>query len=114
MVVLKLLYGIIEVGTHWWATYSKHYKEKLLITTFIFNLYFLITTIETLFGIVGMQTNNIIILEDDQFSTLKEDKLVKANLIAKPKEKLDLITLLLFNGCTLSLNKDSITLRQKG
>jgi len=60
-----------------------------------------------------MQTNNIIILEDDQFSALKEDKLVKANLIAKLKEKLNLTTPLLFNGCILSLNKDSIALRQK-
>jgi len=61
-----------------------------------------------------MQTNNIIILGDNQFLALKEDKLVKANLIAKLKEKLNLITLLLFNGCILSLNKDSIALRQKG
>jgi len=60
-----------------------------------------------------MQTNNIIILGDDQFLALKEDKLVKANLIVKPKEKLNLITLLLFNRCILSLNKDSIALRQK-
>jgi len=61
-----------------------------------------------------MQTNNIIILGDNQFSALKEDKLIKANLIAKPKEKLNLIILLLFNGCILPLNKDSIALRQKG
>jgi len=31
-----------------------------------------------------------------------------------PKEKLNLTTLLLFNRCILSLNKDSIALRQKG
>jgi len=61
-----------------------------------------------------MQTNNIIILGDDQFLALKKDKLVKANLIAKLKEKLSLTILLLFNGCILSLNKDSIALRQKG
>ena len=52
--MLKPLYGIAEVGTYWWATYSKHYKEKLLITTFIFNLYFFITTIGTLFGIISI------------------------------------------------------------
>jgi len=52
--VLKPLYGIAEVGTYWWATYSKHYKEKLLITTSIFNLYFLITTTGTPFRIVGI------------------------------------------------------------
>jgi len=58
-----------------------------------------------------MQTNNTIILGDDQFSALKEDKLVKANLMVKPKEKLNLVTLLLFNRCILSLKEDSIALR---
>ena len=58
-----------------------------------------------------MQTNNIIILGNNQFSALKKDELVKANLIAKPKEKFSLITLLLFNGCIFSLNKNSIALR---
>jgi len=65
----------------------------------------------TLFGIVGMQTDDIIILGDDQFLALKEDELVKANLIAKLKEKLSLIILLLFNRYILSLNEDSIALR---
>ena len=64
MVILKLLYRIIEAGTYWWATYSKHHKKKLLITTFIFNPYFLIITIGTLFKIIGIQINNIIILGD--------------------------------------------------
>jgi hypothetical protein len=81
------------------------------MTTSIFNPYFLIITTGTPFGIVGMQTDNIIILGDDQFLALKEDELVKVNLIVKPKEKLNLITLLLFNRYILSLNKDSITLR---
>ena len=61
-----------------------------------------------------MQINNIIILKDDQFLALKEDKLVKVNFMAKLKEKLNLIILLLFNKCILSLNKNSIALRQKG
>ena len=47
---------------------------------------------------------------DDQFSALKENELVKVNFIIKPKEKLNLIILLFFNGCILSLNKDSIAL----
>src|SRR6266702_8774206 len=110
MVVLKPLYRIAEAGTHWWATYSKHYKEKLLITTSIFNPYFLIITTGTPFRIVNIQTDNIIILGNNQFLVLKENKLIKVNLIVKPKEKLSLITLLLFNRYILSLNKDSITL----
>jgi hypothetical protein len=61
-----------------------------------------------------MQTNNIIILGDNQFLTFKENKLVKAKLIIKPKKKLNLITLLLFNKYILFLNEDSIALHQKG
>ena len=69
--------------------------------TSIFNPYFFIITIGTLFRIVSMQTNNIIILKD---------KLIKVNLIIKLKEKLNLIILLIFNRCILSLNKNSIAL----
>ena len=54
--------------------------------------------------------DNIIILRDNQFLALKEDKLVKVNLIVKLKEKLSLTILLLFNECILSLNKDFIAL----
>jgi N-glycosylase/DNA lyase len=54
MVVLKLLYKITKAGTYWWAIYSKHHKEKLLITISIFNPCFLITTTGTLFGIIGI------------------------------------------------------------
>jgi hypothetical protein len=61
-----------------------------------------------------MQTNDIIILGNDQFLIFKENELVKANLIVKLKEKLNLIILLLFNECILSLNEDSIALCQKG
>ena len=62
-----------------------------------------------------MQINNIIILKDNQFLALKKNKLVKVNLIAKLKEKLNLIILLFFNGCILSLNKNSMLegIRQK-
>ena len=60
----------------------------------------------TPFGIISMQTNNIIILGNDKFSALKEDELVKVNFIAKLK----IIIILFFNGCILSLNKDFIAL----
>ena len=112
--MLKPLYKITKAGTHWWAIYSKHHKEKLLITIFIFNPCFLIITMGTLFKIIGMQTNDIIILGDNQFSALEEDKLIKINFIIKPKEKLSLITPLFFNGYIFSLNKDFIILHQKG
>ena len=93
--MLKPLYRIAKAGIYQWATYKKYYKEKLLIIIFIFNPYFLIITTGTPFRIISMQINNIIILKNNQFSALKENKLVKVNLIIKPKEKLNLIILLL-------------------
>ena len=84
------------------------------MTIFTFNPCFLITTTGIPFRIVSMQTDDTIILGDEQFSAFKEDKLVKANFITKLKEKLDLKTPLLFNGYILSLNKDFIALCQKG
>jgi hypothetical protein len=55
------------------------------------------------FGIVGMQTNNTLIIGDNNFSALEESKLVKASFMAKPKQKLDSDKPLIFNGCILSL-----------
>jgi hypothetical protein len=54
MVVLKPLYGVAEAGTHWWATYSKHHREKLLMATSIYDPCLLITTTKEQFSIVGM------------------------------------------------------------
>jgi len=66
-----------------------------------------------MFRAIGMQTDDMIILSDDKFAELEEDELKKAKLIAKPKEKLTSETLLLFNGCTLSLKGRNIYLKQK-
>jgi hypothetical protein len=109
MVVLKPLYGLAEAGTHWWATYSKHHREKLMMTTSTYDPCLLITTSKDKFGIVGMQTDDTIILSDEQFSYLEERELV---FLAKPKEKLTTETTLIFNGCILTRNGDELTLRQ--
>jgi N-glycosylase/DNA lyase len=62
IVVLKPLYRVAKAGTYWWAIYSKYYREKLLMTTSIYNLYLLVTTTRETFGIMGIQTNDTIIL----------------------------------------------------
>jgi hypothetical protein len=58
MVVLKLLYDVVEAGIHWWATYFKHHREKLYITTLTYNPCLLIITVKKRFAIIRMQTNN--------------------------------------------------------
>jgi hypothetical protein len=64
-------------------------------------------SIAFLFGIVSIQTNNILILEDNNFLALKESKLVKASSIVKPKQKLNLNKPLIFNSYILSLDYNS-------
>jgi hypothetical protein len=113
MVVLKPLYGIPEAGTHWWATYHKHHKEKLSMVTSTYDPCLLITTTEDVFGIVGMQTDDTLILGSEEFSVLENDELTKANLSAKPKEVLCLNTPLIFNGCILIQHEDTVEIRQK-
>jgi hypothetical protein len=113
MIVLKPLYGIPEAGTHWWATYHKHHKEKLSMVTSTYDPCLLITTTENAFGIVGMQTDDTLILGSEEFSILENDELTKANLSAKPKEVLCSNTPLIFNGCILTQHEDAMELRQK-
>lgn len=112
MVILKPLYGVPEAGTHWYATYHKHHLENLSMTTSTYDPCLLITQTPGSFGLVGMQTDDTLILAEDSFAELEQQKLT---FTAKPKEQLTLDNPLLFNGCVLSLNKDgSMDLRQKG
>jgi hypothetical protein len=64
IVVLKPLYSVAEAGTHWWATYFKHHREKLHITTLTYDPCLLITTAKERFAIVRMQTNDTLSLLD--------------------------------------------------
>ena len=100
MVILKPLYRIPKTRTYWWAIYYKYYKEKLFITISTYNPCFLIT-IKEVFGLVGIQTNNTLILVLEEFSVLEDNKLSKVKLLIKFKEALVLETPLIFNGCVL-------------
>ena len=83
------------------------------MTTSTYDPCFLISITENQFNVVGMQTDDIIILADKRFLTLEENELVKAKFFAKPKEKLTAELPLIFNGCVLSQNGRTISLRQK-
>jgi hypothetical protein len=83
------------------------------MATSIYDLCFLITTNKDTFGIVGMQTDDTIILADERFLAREEEELKQAKYTTKPKEKLTVVNPLLFNGCVLSLQGDQMTLCQK-
>ena len=90
---------------HWYGTYSNHYKDKLSMETLTFDPYLLVTrNKDGLFGMVAIQTDDILILGDNAFVELERIELEKAKLIAKPTESLARDTLLIFNGCKLVMD----------
>jgi hypothetical protein len=91
--------------------YSKYYKKKLLIDTSTYDPCFLITTTNSAFRVISIQTDNTIILGNKCFSVQEKQELIQANYIAKPKEKLLAVTPLLFNRYMLSLDRANINLR---
>jgi hypothetical protein len=49
------------------------------------------------FEVIDIQTDDTLILADDEFAALEEKKLVRAHLTSKKREKLNLITSIKFN-----------------
>jgi hypothetical protein len=84
-----------------------------LIAISIYNPYFLITTNKNIFGIVSIQTDDIIILVDKRFLAREKKKLKQAKYTTKPKKKLIAVNLLLFNSYILSFQGNQITFCQK-
>jgi hypothetical protein len=115
MIVRKPLYGIPEAGTHWWATYNKHHREELNMESSTYDPCLLISTGEDgAFAIVGMQTDDTLILADEKFLKKEEQKLKEANLTGKPIDELTEQEPLPFNGGVLYLKGEEIHLQQKG
>jgi hypothetical protein len=85
------------------------------MATSTYDLCLLITITKAAFSVVGIQTNDTLILRSKEFNIIKNNKLTKAKFSAKPKELLFLETLLIFNGCILTQKKGDVAveLRQK-
>ena len=62
------------------------------------------------FGIVKLQTDDILFLTNKTFMEAKKVKLQKAKFLIKEREKLALNTLIKFNGGYIKQEKDLITL----
>ena len=85
------------------------------MTTSTYDLCLLVTTTKDrrLFGIVGIQTDDTLIVISKDFNDLEEQELRKANLKAKPKEMLSTEDPLIFNGYIIRQNSNTVELRQK-
>jgi hypothetical protein len=110
MVVVKPLYSIIEVEIHWWTTYSRYHKEKLEIVTLTYDPCLLVTDNSPL-GIVGMQTDDTVILRNRRFNNRKSQKIV---FKSKTKIELKKRIAITFNESITTRSEDNIvTIKQK-
>ncbi|RDW58864.1 hypothetical protein BP6252_13340 [Coleophoma cylindrospora] len=114
IIVRKPLYGIPEARTHWWATYHKHHIENLKMMTSSYDPCLLITQTKEAFGVVGMQTDDTLILGNQAFVEREDKALKEAKLSAKKAEVLTEKSPLTFNGGVLHLEGQNIRLVQKG
>jgi hypothetical protein len=79
MKIVLSLYGIPESGTYWYNRYSRYYEVNLSMETSIFDPCLYITK-NSEFGLVGMQTDDMLILARKGFIEKENKKLHKANI----------------------------------
>ena len=109
--VIKPLYGVLKVANHWFAIYHTYHKNKSQIKELIYDLYLFYSS--SSFDIMGMQTDNILILANNNFASTKKDKITFAKIITKNREHFTSAHLLKFNGAQIKLNSNRIVLIKK-
>ena len=102
--VVKPLYGVPEAGNHWFATYHKHHLEKLGMKQSTYDSC-LLNTVNP-FGVVGLQTDDTLILASNESATVENDAFIAAKIMGKDREKLTSSTPLKFNGTRITRSDD--------
>jgi hypothetical protein len=112
--VVRPLYGIPEAGNHWFRTYHKHHVNRLGMMTSTFDPCLLhCVNPEQGFGIIGMQTDDTLILADNIFADREESEIRDAGIMCKSREKLTHDRVLKFNGVHISKSRQGILLNQE-
>lgn len=94
--VVKPLYGVPEAGNHWFKTYHSHHVKQLYMSQSTYDPCLLYNNEP--FGLVGLQTDDTLLLADKTFAENEQNELNKARFMAKEREQLTANTPLKFNG----------------
>ena len=78
--VLRPFYGVLEAGNNWFNTYHRHHLEQLGMHQSTFDPCLLFYNNkndknDNGFGIVGMQTDDTLLLTDEAFAEAEENRL---------------------------------------
>ena len=105
------LYGVPEAGNHWFATYHTHHKDKLGMKESTYDPCLLYSSGP--FGIVGMQTDDTLILADNDFAGKEESAIQTAKIMTKDWEHLNFSDPLKLNRAQIKLNSEGIVLTKE-
>uniref|UniRef100_A0A093V6J0 Transposon Ty1-NL2 Gag-Pol polyprotein n=1 Tax=Talaromyces marneffei PM1 TaxID=1077442 RepID=A0A093V6J0_TALMA len=112
--VVRPLYGIPEAGNHWFRTYHNHHTENLNMDVSTYDPCLLhCSDSKQGFGIIGMQTDDTLIVANDTFAAREEEEIRRAKILCKPREQLTTDNPLKFNGAVVTETAQGITLTQK-
>jgi len=100
--VLRPLYGVPEAGTHWFRTYHGHHINRLEMKQSSHDPCLLFTQNTDIRGIVGLQTDDTLIVSDQVFAEKESRELKKAGYLSKPKEQLSTSHPITFNGALIT------------
>ena len=118
--VIKPLYGVAESGVHWFTTYQKHHIENLHMVSSTYDPCLMVVNKDATnhgFGMVGMQTDDTLIVASPDFSAKEQKEIEKAKFDTKEKQVLSSKSSLNFNGCIVTMKDDKagyIGMHQKG
>ena len=66
--IVRPLYGIPEAGNHWFKTYHTHHAKKLSMDQSTYDPCLLHVNDSTSFGVIGLQTDDTLILANSPFA----------------------------------------------
>lgn len=102
--VVKPLYGLVEAGNHWFATYSVHHQEKLGTKMSSYDAYFLISKDGgENFDIIRILIDNTLNVEMEVFIKKEETEIMKAKFKAKTQTILETGASGDFNGYWMTI-----------
>ncbi len=114
--IIKPLYDVLEIETHWFNTYHDHHKKNLNMSKSTYDFCLLFINQNESFEVIEMQTDDTLMLRDDRFAELEESELKKAKLMFKKRKMLIIFILIKFNDEIISLievtSKNSLFLTQ--
>ena len=98
--VVQPLYRIAEAGIYWFNTYYKHHIDKLNMINSIFDPYLLIEALNPTNRIVGIQTDDTLILANTE---LVNKEWAELYFPSKLRQELTPTGLVYFNGTIIKL-----------